>query len=367
MRSTDSDVAARQAPPPNLVGLLDVVAGRAKVQPELAARIRAVQEILVVQDDTARPYLTVLLRTQGKRIETLKDALLCLSAQTVEDLEVIVLEHNAEPEAAQQVRRVVDRLAPDFRERVRLLEVTGGTRAKPLNAGVEASNGRYVAVLDDDDLVFANWAEAFLEASGPRGLRLVRSVVANQNVTPETWPNDSAGFRTTTWPNAEYPKEFDLLQHLLVNYSPFMSWAFPRSLFFTYGMRFDEELTVCEDWDVILRGSLLCGVDDAPHLTAIYRRWTGGESSYTSHSSESWRASEQRVVDRLDEQVLMMPKNAMQAMRRMVLYNTALDNYRFIFNGTSLRRPLNWMWDIARPGVKLAVRARNLARRMRRR
>ena len=75
------------------------------------------------------------------------------------------------------------------------------------------------------------------------------------------------GFRTSSWPKAEYPDHFDLLQHLLVNYSPFMSWAFPRSLFFTYGLRFDEQLTVCEDWDVILRGSLICGVDDVPHLT----------------------------------------------------------------------------------------------------
>jgi hypothetical protein len=354
--------------PPSFIGLLDVVSGRARIDPRLKERLDAVRELLDEPDDTPRPFLSVLLRTQGKRLEAFKDALLCMSAQSDEDFELIILEHNASEADAANVRRIVERMPRPFADRIQLLEISGGTRAKPLNVGVEAAVGQYLAVFDDDDLAMGNWVEAFhtvARASSPG--RMLRAVVANQSVSIEPWPHGQAGFRTTSWPNAEYPDSFDLLQHLLVNYSPFMSWAFPRALFFTYGVRFDEELTVCEDWDVILRGSLLCGVDDVPELTAIYRRWTVGESSYSIHSTQSWRESEQRVIDRIDDHVIMMPPGAMQAMRRMVLYNTALDNYRFIFDGTSLRRPLNHIWDLTRPGFKLAVRARNFGRRIRRR
>ncbi|MCU1441449.1 MAG: hypothetical protein JWP85_2446 [Rhodoglobus sp.] len=348
------------------VGLLDIVAGRRKVDPELAARLTAVSQYLNQPDEADRPFLTVLLRTQGRRAEPFKDALLCLAAQTDEDFEVIVLEHDAIPEDARDVRRVLERLPERFAARVQLAEVNGGTRAKPLNVGVELARGRYIAVYDDDDLLFGNWVEEFKRTAGS-GNRLLRAVVANQSVRPEMWPQDQDGFRTTSWPRPEYPDHFDLLQHLLVNFSPFMSWAFPRALFHTYGLRFDEELQVCEDWDVILRGSLLCGVDDVAALTSIYRRWEGGESSYTRHSSIDWRESEQRVIDRINESSITMPPGAMESMRRMVLYNTALDNYRFMFNGTSLRRPLNHLWDAARPGVKLAVKVRNRIRRLRRR
>lgn len=346
------------------VGLLRTVGGRAKIDPQLAARVTDLIEYLDgAQDDTARPFLTVLLRTQGRRIEPLKDALLCLAAQTDQDFEIIVLEHDPFPGDATEVRAVIERLPSSLREKLRLVEVVGGTRAKPLNVGVELANGRYVAVYDDDDLLFANWVEEFRSRADDK--HLLRAIVANQSVAPELWPQDHDGFRTMSWPRPEYPDHFDLLQHLLVNYSPFMSWAFPRSLFFTYGLRFDEELEVCEDWDVILRGSLLCGVVDVPVLTSIYRRWQGGESSYTKHSLAAWGESEQRVIDRINSTAITMPAGSMDAMRRMVLYNTALDNYRFMFNGTSLRRPLNHLWDLTRPGVRFAVRVRDRIRRFR--
>jgi len=362
---TPDATPVRTPQPPTFIGLIDTIAGREAIDPELASRLAAVREYLVAPDDAGRPFLTVLLRTQGKRIEPLKDALLSLAAQTDQDFEVVVLEHDATPANALLVREILARQPEEFASRIRLVEVLGGLRAKPLNEGVRIARGHYVAVYDDDDLIFANWVESFHSAARESDGRLLRAVVANQTVTPEPWPQGHPGFRTKSWPAAHYPATFDQLKHLLVNYSPFMSWAFPRSLFATYGIRFDEELTVCEDWDVILRGSLLCGVEEVQVLTAIYRRWEGGESSYTSHSTESWRASEQRVIDRIDENVMMMPPGSMQQMRRMVVYNDGFYNYRFLFKGNQLRAPLMLAWHAAAPGMRIAVRVRNKIRRMR--
>jgi glycosyltransferase involved in cell wall biosynthesis len=347
----------------NVVELLSQLASGTNADPELVDRISAVIDVLERDEDAGRPFLTVLLRTQGKRIEPLKDALLCLVGQTDEDFEVVVLAHDADPSAAEEIRKVVNDQPPRFLERLRLIEVTGGTRAKPLNVGFEAANGQYLSIFDDDDLLFANWVEEFHAAAGRSKGRALRALVANQSVIPEEWPGGAAGFRTSSWPKVEFPVRFDQVGHLLVNSSPFMSWAFPRRLFTLYGFRFDEQLAVCEDWDVILRGSLLCGVEEIEKLTSIYRRWQGGESSYTSHSTDSWRSSEQRVIDRNDASVLLFPAGSMSNFRRLALLDDAWKRYSFLFAGNQLRQPLDAMWVAASPVVKFGVRGIKRIRR----
>jgi hypothetical protein len=350
----------------NLVALIDVISQRDRVDAELVRRLQSVREYVVgAPQQSERFFLTVLLRTQGRRIEPLKDALLCLQGQSSQDFEVVVLIHNALPEDAADVRMVVDRQPPSLRDRIRIEEVRGGSRAKPLNVGVEMATGHYLAVFDDDDLLFGHWVETFAREAASNDGRLIRAVVANQSVEPELWPGDEDGFRTLTWPNSEYPEQFNQLAHLLVNYSPFMSWAFPRELFFLFGVRFDEELTVCEDWDVILRGSMLCGVDDVPELTAIYRRWQGAESSYSVHSSAEWQASERRVLDRIDSSVIMMPPGTMRSAREVLVAADILHSHRYLFKGNQLRWPLGPGWRMATPAVKIAVRVRNRVRRFR--
>lgn len=352
---------------PNFEAVLQTVASRARVDPELAARVNEVRAYLhehAGADDDA-PFLTVLVRTQGHRIEPLKDAFLCLQGQTDQDFEVVLLVHDPEDGPLAEIRRIVERQLPSLRERIRVEIIEGGSRARPLNVGLDRARGRYVAVFDDDDLLFAHWVEAFRSGAELAPGKMVRSVVANQEVAPEVWPDGRAGFRTSSWPKAEYPDTFDQLEHLLVNYSPFMSWAFPRNLFEVYGVRFDEELAVCEDWDVILRGSLLVGVRDVRELTALYRRWKGGSSSYSVHSTAEWRAAEDRVIDRIDAAVLMLPPGSMQEARRLVGYAQVHHQYRFLFRGNQLRFPLNWGWRVASPGVRIAARVRDRVRRAR--
>lgn len=348
---------------PNLVSLLSALGGEPAADPAVGAAAATLRELLVREDSSPRPFLSVLLRTQGRRAEPFKDALLCLAAQTDEDFEVIVLMHDAFPEDAADVQATIDAQPVAFRSRISTVVVTGGTRAAPLNVGVLAATGRYLAVYDDDDLLMANWVEEFHSAARTSPGMLLRATVANQSVTPELWPHDQDGFRTSSWPNAEYPVEFDQMQHLLVNFSPFMSWAFPRSLFHTLGVRFDEQLVVCEDWDVIVRGSLLCGVHEIPVLTSLYRRWDRGVSSYSVHSPDEWRASEQRVIDRLDAAALLLPPGSMSDLRTMLLFTTAMENYRVLFNGTTLRWPLNRGFGVLRRAGRFARRVRNRLRR----
>lgn len=311
--------------------------------PHFAERLNEIRLILHDEEERSRPFLSVLLRTRGQRLETLKDSLLCLAAQTDQDFEVIVIEHDAELDDAAEVRAAVSMQAAEFRERIQIIEVMGGGRSRPLNDGIMAASGRYIAVFDDDDLLFGDWVEQFRRYSGDGTSRLLRAQVATQRAEPEQWSGGNAGLRTLSWPKAEYARNFDQLQHMLVNHSPFMSIAFPRVLFSKFGLRFDENLPVCEDWDVILRGSLILGVQDVPALTSIYRRWHSGESSYTEHSSREWLDSEARVVSRVNRSSIILPPGSVVSIRDLL---SKTEEY----SGQELALVLNSLsWKVTRP------------------
>ena len=357
MPNTDSD------PKSNLAELLQGLASQPHADPELVARMSSLREIIEPVRDVGSPFLTVLLRTQGKRIEPFKDALLCLVGQTDQDFEVIVLAHDVAAENIEVVREIVSGQSEQFLSRLHLIEVSGGTRAKPLNAGLAAARGHFVSIYDDDDLLFANWVEEFHTASQTSNGRALRAIVANQSVTPEIWPGGESGFRTLSWPKVEFSTKFDEVAHFLLNGSPFMSWAFPRTLFTIFGFRFDEDLVVCEDWDVILRASALFGVMEIDQLTSIYRRWQDGESSYTTHSDVAWGESEARVIARNDATVLLLPPGSMTEMRRLALRDDAWKRYGFLFNGNQFREPLDTMWVAVSPVVRVLVRGAKKIRR----
>ena len=62
---TPDATPVRTPQPPTFIGLIDTIAGREAIDPELASRLAAVREYLVAPDDAGRPFLTVLLRTQA--------------------------------------------------------------------------------------------------------------------------------------------------------------------------------------------------------------------------------------------------------------------------------------------------------------
>lgn len=320
MPNTDSDSPALVAldAVPTLVGMLGGLRNGGR---HVSHGLKRAVDLFTVEfgreEKLSRPFLTVVMRTQGRRPEAFKDSLLCLAGQSTDDFEVIVVTHAAGAEAHAQVESIVAAQPKSFRDRVSVFSVSGGLRAKPLNAALEKAAGRYVAFFDDDDLLFGHWVESFARAAERAPGKLVRAVVASQRAAVEMWPQDQAGFRHLNWPNAEYPAHFDQFAHLTMNYSPFMGWAFPREVFEVLGLRFDEELYVCEDWDLILRSSLLCGVEQVDELTAIYRRWEGIESSYTVHDEMQWEASQARVIAKLNQQPIIVPPGSVAAVRSL--------------------------------------------------
>ena len=200
------------------------------------------------------PFLSVLIRTDGTRPSMLAEALTCLAAQSFEDLEVIVLVHGGDPGALESSGAVVNSFEEGFASRVRVEKVSGGqvgagNEAEALNAGLALARGRYVAFLDDDDLVTADWAERFAEGAGRAPGKLVRSVCFARHVRRRAPDEGAMGASavTLTKPLKEFGERFDVISNLATDATPISSIAVSRSLVSEMHLRFDEQLPSCAD------------------------------------------------------------------------------------------------------------------------
>lgn len=272
---------------------------------EIAAmRIPAAREELARDLSTQNPTLvSIVMRTQAQRIEALREALLCLAGQSDGRFEALLVVHDGDMDA---INHLVGDQPSWLRHRITVLSARGGTRSRPLNVGIAAARGSVVCFLDDDDLVFGHWVESVLDGAQTFPRRLLRTIVGVQSVTVTPWRGQVEGHATESDIALPYPERFNLADHLRVNMTPFMALGFPRAFFDIYGGA-DEELEVCEDWDLILRAAMVLGVSDLAAVTAIYRRWTSGRDSYTVHEEEVWERDMRRVRAACDASPLLLP------------------------------------------------------------
>jgi hypothetical protein len=259
------------------------------------------------------PFLSVLVRTQGRRPDALADVLLCLLAQTCEDFELLLLAHDARTEVLADLGNQIDSMPEGFRSRVRVMPVSGGGRSRPLTIGTQAARGSYVAVLDDDDLVMSHWVETFTIGAEIAPGQVVRGIAVEQDVEHV---GADPGHRAASWPRARWDPVFSLLSHIVDNHSPIHSYAYPREIFTDLGLRFDESLPVLEDWDLLVRAASLVGVHDTGQVTAVYRRWPEAASSFAELPEVLWPKTAWRIVDGWDRAPLLLPAGSALRLRR---------------------------------------------------
>jgi len=287
------------------------------------------------------PFLSVLVRTTGRRNSMLAEALTCLAAQTLDSLEVLVLLHfpdeppgdlpvrvtksttedstaplgkegpsSSRPSRSERekaIRDLIARFPDDFRCRVHLHTTTRQGRSSPLNDGVELSKGRYIAFLDDDDLVTADWAEAFFEGATRAPGTIVRSQTRARNIEAARGAQGDDPMPVTRSPLREdFAARFDFLDHLATNHTPINSLAIPASVFRDLHLRFDETLERCEDWDLLMRASELTGVSESGKPTAIYQRWISPAHT-NGQLDPAWPSAHKRILEKLSETPLLLP------------------------------------------------------------
>lgn len=242
-------------------------------------------------------FATVIVRTQGLRLLNLEEALTSLAAQSDDGFDVVVTAHTDDDAAEASVHQVVGSFADAFRSRVLVVRVEPGQRGRPLNAGLDRATGDYVCFLDDDDVVTADWIEAFRAGSQVQPEMVIRSRALVQPVTRLSPPAD--GYDVAGKLDSRFDRSFDLTKHLVNNSTPIFSVAVPAAVITSQALRFDEELPVLEDWDFLMRAALVVGVHDTDRVTGVYHWWVSGESSF-DRERERWATARRRVHARLD-------------------------------------------------------------------
>ncbi len=235
-------------------------------------------------------FLSVIMRTQGKRISTLQEVLLCLQAQTCYDFEVLLLGHDVSSEDKLNIEKLIKSFPDNFRSKIKYHDVIGGTRTTPLNYGFDNANGRYISILDDDDLVFDNWVESFYEASKKHSGKILHAYAVGQD-----WKYNESGPVSFSSFNNVYCRDFIMNNQLMYNNCPIMSLAFPAYSFKKFNIRFDEILNTTEDWDFLMRTAFFCGVGDIDNATSIYRHWNNMQNSQSLHNEKEWKKNYRNI------------------------------------------------------------------------
>ncbi len=334
---------------------------------DLLARVGASRPTDGAPSAVGRPQLTVLVRTQGERMPLLRDALLCLSGQTEDDVEVLVLVHGDQTAVA-NTTTLVGLFDPRFAARVRVVPVRGGGRSRPLNLGLEQARGRFVAFLDDDDVVTADWAAAFTRTARRYPGRVARSRCATRTARRLSVDDPVADYELPGELELPYAAAFDYIGHLRLNASPICSVALPVDSLRALDLHFDESLAVVEDWDLLMRAAQFTGVVDSGEVTSIYHHWDGGDASRALVEAEIWRETHHGLLARWSESPVLLPPGTVTGLVDGTAFQDMLDEYEHLRHHLDLARQRlaqiegsEW-WKLTLPprkalgSLKLAVR-----------
>ncbi|MFM0349762.1 methyltransferase domain-containing protein [Paraburkholderia sp. RL17-347-BIC-D] len=271
---------------------------------------------IYVERKEDRPFLSIVTRTQGKRIHCLEELGVTLAGQSCIDFEWIITGHHLNVERQIAVEQVIEDLPKWLRDKTRLLLVNDGNRTRPLNEGFSAASGHYISIMDDDDVPLGHWVETFRKMAESKPGCLLRAAPVRQEAET-VLINGVQGLRSTSSFDKCFPSEFQLFDHLRVNRTPNMALAFPRGVFHDLHIKFDETLTTTEDWDFIMRVAGVVGVASSPTITSVYRWWGAEHSSRTDHPQEEWELNYQRILQKMDSEMVLFPVGTARRIREI--------------------------------------------------
>jgi glycosyltransferase involved in cell wall biosynthesis len=221
------------------------------------------------------PKVSVIVPTFN-RPERLEETLRSIVGQTLQDLEIIVVNDNG-----LDVAPVVARCEAKG-EIVYLRHTANQGLAAARNTGLRHARGRYIAYLDDDDIFLPDHLQTlagFLESSG------------NKAAYTDAWCAEeelAEGHYKVFRREVRYSADWDNDGILVQNLAPVLCFMHERSIGIAAG-EFDEQLTTHEDWDYWIRLSRLCTPVHIKKVTCEFRLRKDGSSMTSGRRADFLR------------------------------------------------------------------------------
>lgn len=181
----------------------------------------------------------------------LNEAIFSLAIQHWKDLEVVVVLQNGTENFKYEVKRLIENQLhhKDHRFQIHCVNVPQGEdgRSAMLNYGIRTATGRYLAFLDDDDIIYHHGYQVLIEQliSG----KLPVSVGGCRTATLKKY-SDYWYFKNKETPYTWGRNRYDLFKD---NFIPIHSFVIDRLRVDSSDLYFDEDLSLLEDYDFLLR------------------------------------------------------------------------------------------------------------------
>lgn len=191
--------------------------------------------------------ISVIIRSMPGRESFLDKCLFILSAQDYFDIEpIIVIQKLTENSDTMQLDEIVNKWKNIAFPHIKILThvSTSDARSKSLNMGINASSGRFLAFLDDDDKVYPHHYKSLIDI-----LKSSEYAWAYSDIVKADYNNDGQLIaRTEPWKRSAY----SFVNHLQDNFIPIHAFVIDRSKT-QIPILINENLSKLEDYDFLLR------------------------------------------------------------------------------------------------------------------
>jgi len=196
--------------------------------------------------------LSVVMRNHStSRLKLLDHAIFSLAAQAYRPLEIVLVTQSCEPGAVDQLGALLRRHQPigGYTWKVVSEPSSRDIRARLVNVGFEHARGQYVAILDDDDVVFPQHYQRLIQRirESDRAWAFAPVQRAYFKSTP------SGGLYCTLRNMMPRSDAFRLAELAYDNYVTCHSYVIDRTRLGTFRPRFEESLDKGEDYVMVLR------------------------------------------------------------------------------------------------------------------
>lgn len=207
------------------------------------------------------PFFSVVIPAYNAA-RTLEATVQSALAQTVTDFEILIVDDGSKDSTLDVARSIQD-------SRIQVLTQPNAGAAAARNTGIRAARGRYVALLDADDLWVPHKLERqYAELESRPDVRAVQS--------GSIFVDDALNVLSV---RPCVPTRDALLETLLFQNMPnnMSTLVIERSMFDRMGY-FDPELEILEEWDMAIKVARYCNLISIEEPLSLYRVHPGNRS-----------------------------------------------------------------------------------------